>query len=62
MFISKFNRRVRKELEEQGILDPNDEDAANVDGDPPKESDEIYEELLRCQVSIAIINLPAKIS
>ena len=40
--------RVRKELEEQGILDPNDEDN---NGDGTKENDEINDELVRCQVS-----------
>ncbi len=42
--------RVRKELEEQGILDPN-EDEPNS-GETAKDNDEIYEELLRCQVSL----------
>jgi hypothetical protein len=41
--------RVRKELEEQGILDPNEDDPNN--GEAAKDNDEIYEELLRCQVS-----------
>ena len=43
--------RVRKELEEQGILDPNDEDN---NGEGAKENDEIYDELVRCQVSWSV--------
>ena len=35
--------RVRKELEEQGILDPNEDIKENI------ENDEIMEELVRCQ-------------
>ena len=40
--------RVMKELEEQGLFDPNDEDGAAVE--PAKDNDEVFEELLRCQV------------
>ena len=43
--------RVRKELEEQGILDPNEDDSNN--GEAAKDNDEVYEELLRCQVSLS---------
>ena len=41
--------RLKKELEDQGILDPNDnEDNA--------ENDEIHEELLRCQAELKAIS------
>lgn len=46
--------RVRKELEEQGILDPNDEEMNN--GDAVKENDEIYDELVRCQSELKSIS------
>ena len=46
--------RVMKELEEQGLFDPNDEDGANVE--QAKENDEVLEELLRCQVRISNIS------
>jgi hypothetical protein len=48
--------RVRKELEEQGILDPNDEDG--VGGEATKDNDEILEELQRCQVTNKCIRCP----
>ena len=40
--------RVKKELEEQGILDPNEED--------PAENDEILEELHRCQNELKAVS------
>lgn len=45
--------RVRKELEDQGILDPNDNDSV-----PPQEgdSDEILEELKRCQTELKAVS------
>ena len=42
--------RVKKELQDQGILDPNDD---NEDGN---ENDEIHEELLRCQTELKAIS------
>jgi len=45
--------RVKKELEEQGLFDPNDEDGIAV-GEAAKENDEILEELVRCQVKMLI--------
>ena len=41
--------RVKKELQDQGILDPNDNDDEN-------ETDEIEEELLRCQSELKAIS------
>ena len=51
--------RVRKELEEQGILDPNEEDGPA--GEAAKENDEIFEELLRCQVNTFLITHVVKL-
>ena len=42
--------RVKKELEEQGLFDLNEEDGAA--GEASKENDEVLEELLRCQVCL----------
>ena len=42
--------RVKKELQDQGILDPND------DNEDCNESDEIHEELLRCQAELKAIS------
>ena len=42
--------RVKKELQDQGILDPNDDNEDN------SENDEIHEELLRCQAELKAIS------
>merc|ERR1712241_1035020 len=42
--------RVKKELQDQGILDPNDDEDNNA------ENDEIHEELLRCQAELKAIS------
>ena len=43
--------RVKKELQDQGLLDANDED-----GNGNEEHDEIYEELIRCQNELRAIS------
>ena len=42
--------RVKKELQDQGILDPND------DNEDANENDEIHEELIRCQDELKAIS------
>ena len=42
--------RVKKELQDQGILDPND------DSEEGSENDEVHEELIRCQTELRAIS------
>ena len=42
--------RVKKELQDQGILDPND------DSEEGSENDEVHEELIRCQAELRAIS------
>ena len=46
-----LERRLKKELEEQGILDPND-----TDQDSSPEDDEILAELQRCQAELKAVS------
>ena len=43
--------RVKKELQDQGILDANDDN-----DDDERENDEIHEEMLRCQTELKAIS------
>lgn len=46
--------RVKKELQDQGILDPNEDD---IKEEPTEmEQDEIYEELIRCQTELRAVS------
>merc|ERR1712029_1190899 len=46
--------RVKKELQDQGILDPNEDD---IKEEPAEmEQDEIYEELIRCQTELRAVS------
>ena len=46
--------RVKKELQDQGLLDPNDDNEAG--GPQGEDHDEIYEELVRCQNELRAIS------
>ena len=48
--------RVRKELEEQGILTADDDGDDNDDGAVKGEDDEILEELRRCQTELRAVS------
>merc|ERR1712233_45683 len=44
-----LERRLRKELEEQGILDPNEDDGESS-------HDEVQQELARCQQELRVVS------